>query len=287
MQVLPKIPNSIIKKIDTLIEQFLWNNKKAKIPLETLKCSSCNGGLRLVDLNVKDKALKISWIKRLCEDDSIANLAYQSLVPDLGQWIFDCNLNIRDIEHLKLSNPFWEDMLTAWCEMNYTTETSDQPIWYNSNIRINEKPIFNKKAFDKGLFRISQLFDQNQGRWISAKQASTDFELTVMEYNSTIVAIPKDIKTALVNKRLSTHQSRFANFVDRKDLSNYLYSSLIDQKDNTKLVKVKNKWELKLDQKLSAEKFTQHIIAMHKFTNITKFRSFHYRFMYRAIVTNI
>ena len=53
MMVLPIIPNSVVKKLDNLIRQFLWNGKKAKIAYNILQNPRTKGGLGLVNLKKK------------------------------------------------------------------------------------------------------------------------------------------------------------------------------------------------------------------------------------------
>ena len=202
---MPAVPKNIVKKIETLAEQFIWNNTKAKIPLETLKCDGVNGGLKLFDLTLRDKALKVGWVQTLISDPSVANLFHSSLstASAMKNWIFDCNLKSEDVYTLNIQNRFWEDMLKAWCDYNYNDGIEiDCPIWLNSQIRIENKPFFWKKAYDRGLFRVSQLYERNM--LISAKSAWENFSLTVMEYNALITAIPQKTKRLAKDSALKT-----------------------------------------------------------------------------------
>ena len=61
MQVLPLMPETVIKTVNNYISNFIWNGRKAKIGLKTLQLDKENGGATLVDLWERDKAMKISW----------------------------------------------------------------------------------------------------------------------------------------------------------------------------------------------------------------------------------
>ena len=84
MSVLPTIPQATVNKVEKLIEDFLWGkDKRPKIPTKVLQRPVDKGGLKLMDLSVKDDAIKISWIKTIHEDSTIAKAAYENVEPDL------------------------------------------------------------------------------------------------------------------------------------------------------------------------------------------------------------
>ena len=62
---LSSVPNSVIKELKKIQNHFLWNGKRAKIKHQTLCNSYENGGLQSVDIELKIKALQLSWIHRL------------------------------------------------------------------------------------------------------------------------------------------------------------------------------------------------------------------------------
>ena len=60
MMVLPIIPKKVIKNMENVMREFLWNGKKAKIALNILQNPKTQGGLNLVNLEKRDKALKVT-----------------------------------------------------------------------------------------------------------------------------------------------------------------------------------------------------------------------------------
>ena len=76
MMVLPTIPTKYISELNHMIREFIWDKKKPKISLKTLQGTTAMGGLKLVDLAVKDMSLKISWLPILHQDSQLAALAY-------------------------------------------------------------------------------------------------------------------------------------------------------------------------------------------------------------------
>ena len=282
MTVLPNLPEVIIKELEDEFRRFIWNGKKAKIALEVLQRSKEEGGLRLVDLRKKEKALKISWIQILEEDEKMANLAYEAISPILRQWIFDCNLNHKDVKWLKIGNKFWEQVLKAWCEIHYAPDNKqDQVIWYNSNIRIENKPFLWVESFKKGLWKISQLYEQ--GRLISIRLAEQKFGLSFIQLHALISSIPKGMRQGIEEGKRASLTSLYAELLDKKHLTGYVYNLLLREQG---LCRSKGKWELELDKIWSNKAFNRNFRNIYLVSNIAKYRSFQYRLLHRALVLN-
>ena len=279
MTVLPSIPEYMVKELETEFRKFIWNGKKAKISLKTLQAGKSSGGLGLVDLRIRDKALKISWIQILEQDETIANLAYEAIEPQMKQWIFDCNLSPKDVKVLNIKNQFWHDMLQAWCTYNFVeNKMGDQCIWYNSQIRIKNVPFFWSKIYEKGLFKVSQLF--HQGKLITFKEAERQYGLTYIELYAIFTALPKHLRQI----EPSEWQSNYAQLLDVKNITQKVYHTCTRMEDIVN--KTKNKWEQELNFSWSNKDFNTEIRNIYRVTNIPKFRSFQYRIMHRALVLN-
>ena len=137
MSALPIIPKYVITQFTKLTEKFIWNGKRPKIPLAKLQNARNQGGLNLVNLELKDKSLKVSWIPYLAQDEDMAKLAYNALNYALKEKIWSCNIKSLDIKTMFNSHNFWIDVLNSWSEYNYDDEPvclEGQIIWYNSLI---------------------------------------------------------------------------------------------------------------------------------------------------------
>ena len=70
MSVLPLLPQSIYKNFERLLLDFIWDGKRAKIPMEIVQGEKLQGGLGLFDIRKKDLALKINWIVRIQKSEA-------------------------------------------------------------------------------------------------------------------------------------------------------------------------------------------------------------------------
>ena len=286
LTVLPKLPQDLVNKIQNMFNEFLWGGRKAKIPLKILQGSKQTGGANLVNIEQREAALKISWIRTIKSDDKLAGLAYHFLVPELHEYIWQCNIDPADIDLFiaRDSNSFWYDVLTMWAQYNFTKDISkaSRIIWMNSLIRINDNPVLYKKCIRKGLLFSHQLY--RNGRLIGIKEA-TEFGLSILELNSLVAALPKlwkdDAKTG--NEFLGTN--RYAELVQKPKISNIVYRQLTDI--SGLLWSKSEQWSEEIGAPVSEADLVSSIKRIYCISNVPQVRSFHYRLLCRGLVLNM
>ena len=100
MSVLPPLADQYIVQLENLIEKFIWNGKKPKIPLKVLQLHKFRGGVGLANFRIKDDSLKASWVPRLHNDKMIAEICYSKLHYELLEDVWVCNLRSTDVKKL-------------------------------------------------------------------------------------------------------------------------------------------------------------------------------------------
>ena len=294
MMVLPSIPKVFVKNMENIIREYLWQGKKAKIALKVLQNSKKDGGLNLVNLTNKDKALKATWPQILYYEDEYAQLVYTILrCSTLKEGIWRCSINPTDVSKLGIKNKFWEDVLMAWCEYNFYIyrRVENQIIWFNSQIQIGKKLIFWKDVYDKGLLYVYQLF--GDGKFKDAERIQEEFGLPLMRYNSLKAAIPVEWKDFFLTTPKSVffplppHTYDLLVVGSLTNFSQKVYKYLADD-----ILLIHNKfmaWRKELGPQYEGvlTEFAGAHNDIYSLTNITKFRSFQYRLLQRGLVTNI
>ena len=132
---------------------------------EVLTGNKENGSGRLVNLAKRDRALKIEWIRKINTlDDPVLNfLAQYHLGLKIKEPVFwECNFCENDVHMFNCKTKFWEDLLKAWAEYNYSTpqtleEILNQVLWYNSNVKIAGRFVMNEKMYGKGVIYVKDL----------------------------------------------------------------------------------------------------------------------------------
>ena len=294
MMVLPIIPEVICKNLDNMIREYIWEGKKSKISYRILQNAKREGGLNLVNIRKKDIALKASWPLILEQEENYANLVYSIMrMKTIKADIWRCSLHPKDVNKMGIQNEFWRDVLQSWCTFNYyyLRRTDNQLIWYNSEIRIKGKPFFWRDVYIRGLKYVFQLFENNQFK--SFDQVQHEYGLTRLRFNSLKAAIPKEWKMFFLSHQpmISYMPVMMHNFdcfkVQGAKVSSMVYKYLQD--DRMLLHNKFMKWYQELGEDVfgGVSGYAQSHCDIYSVTNITKFRSFQYRLMQRALVTNI
>ena len=281
MYILPNLTKATVKRLDKIVEDFIWDGRKPKIPLKKLQ-NKAKGGLGLVDFEIKEAALKVSWVHYLNmgTDLFMNEMAYCNLSPILREQIWMCNINESDICKIKNNNEFWVQVWATWLKFYYTEDrTTDQCIWYNSHIRIQSKPVMWKKPFRKGLCTINQIYDD--GKFVSFEHTEEEYGLTVMQFNALKAAIKKGnfVKGDQRQKEKLEHY-----YATSKPVRLYYITCATrnDLQFNTYI-----QWQVRLQSNILYDDFLQLFALVNVVTNSTKLRSFQYRLLNLAIVLNI
>ena len=287
MTVLPIIDTKYINKLNQVISQFIWNKGQPKIALKTLQCNKSDGGLGLVSLKTRDLALKASWVKTIETDAFLQEFAYRSLCPKLRKTIWYCNIKPDDV--LKcFKESFWRDVLYAWACINFDYHgqefVNSQYLWYNSNIKIGGKPFIFVNAAKEGLMQVEQMFTPN-GEVIPSNILCPWFNLTTMQYNGLITAIPKNWKTMLKKRETKTNDIfLYDKFITNKKCVAFYYNMI--NMNYTSMFKCYEKWKEKHNLELEFNEFQECYLNLYKTTNHPKLRSFQYRLLNNAVILN-
>ena len=182
-------PKNFAKEVNNIVFDFIWKQKPPKIKKTTLIKKKLDGGLEMKDFVLLDKALKLTWIKRLCSDsDAPWKYIPKSFLSSVGGTeLFKCNY---DYKRLDLSNhlpEFYKQIINYWQEIASTTphsknEVLSQIIWNNRFIMINKKMVYLPRWHEAGVKQISDLFDEYENR---------------LQYHSLISTIPQRWKKLL------------------------------------------------------------------------------------------
>ena len=254
---------------------------------ETLTLSKYEGGIGLCNLKVKGKSLKTTWVKILAKEEKLSNICYENFCPYLTEAIWSCNLHPKDVKYV-CQDPFWMDVLSAWSEYKQKadeiSEPQDQIIWYNSSIRVQNKPF----VWRKGLMDIDQLFER--GFFLSNESAKERFGITIMEYNALKSAIPQDWINYLKKNSMKSEPKKpkklfYESAVNNVALSRQVYKALLSDGENV-LEELCIKWAMDLDFIIDIETIRSAFKDIYLVTNVPKYRSFQYPILHRSLVTN-
>ena len=107
------IPEQLIQEINSIIFNFIWDGKPAKIKKLTIIGEKNQGGLRMTDFNIMNKALKVAWIQRINSE----NGASWKIIPEIAlkkhgglTFLIKCNYDVNTLQTNNLP-PFYHEIL--------------------------------------------------------------------------------------------------------------------------------------------------------------------------------
>ena len=130
---LPNPTQDILKKVSELIFTFIWNSPVHRVIKELLQKDFCEGGIKMINLNLFILALKTTWVRKLfrteCKWDNIlfSTINQEQLFNFGNGYISYIKENVK--------NKFWKNVFHAWYtfmdkEENFTWEYfSSSPLW--------------------------------------------------------------------------------------------------------------------------------------------------------------
>ena len=195
LQVLPYIPEPIFTKIESAIEHFIWNGKRPKIILQSLKKEKWQGSLGLVDLHTKHESLLINWVIVTQNNYQCLNLAKYFLGCQVeNNLIWKFNLSPRHVEKHFCHCGFWYYVLRAWSTHNFQIPQNgenirQQIVWYNSNITIKGDILLPLPGFSTQL-TINDLADNKTFFSVKDFQEARNTTVNWLHYQSLVQAIP-------------------------------------------------------------------------------------------------
>ena len=68
---LPRPPNNFLEKITQECFNFIWNGKRDRIKRKVMVKKVEDGGVEMIDINCFEKALKLTWMKRILQPRNI------------------------------------------------------------------------------------------------------------------------------------------------------------------------------------------------------------------------
>lgn len=288
MSVLCTMKTHQFTKIKTIIKNFLWDGGKPKMALEKLYNVKEYGGLKLINLEAKDQALKTQWVSTIKNFEKIQTLSNQFL-PPIGQDFWLCNTKTSDIANI-ISQGFWRDVAEAWSKVNWydptnPTQIAAQPLWFNSRIKIQNKLVYFENAHKSGIFFIYNIWNSTTNQFLEYPHLVHIYgqSISFLEYYGLIAAIPsqwiKELKTT--RHIVDSYQLYYENFNSKQTAT--VYVNIVSKKET--LRKLHQKWQTKIQTNIHYDQFLECFDDINQLVYSTKMRNFQFRFLHRIIFT--
>ena len=154
------LPEWALNQINQMITNFIWSSKVSKIARKTLIADYELGGLKLVDVECKKKALRMKVILKYLFDKSDYGWKYlfrYYLNSVMGTGDFTLLMQLKK-PMLETLPDFYKEVLLAHAEylenVDYVCESinviRELPIFLNKKVRYNDQVLYNKTFIEAG-----------------------------------------------------------------------------------------------------------------------------------------
>ena len=120
----------------------------------------------MLDLSSSNRTLKVKWVQRYLDPHNRGKwkLFVESSLTDHNiNLLLQGNLYSDDVDSMRIEEPFTKELIETWSLMNFKTHFSnfgETPIWYNSLIRIDNKPIHYCNWSSAGVYLVRDLLGE-------------------------------------------------------------------------------------------------------------------------------
>ena len=211
MYILSPLPtnHNAIGEIHNILFNFLWDGKGDKIKRDIMISDYENGGLRMIDIKLFNKALKLSWIKKYLDTENHGKwklLFDLQLRPFGGEAIFRGNLSKKDLaKYITISDAFALKLQT-FTDIRYEGSISSieqfkaQSLWQTSLTRVGNRPICYRSWYSKGVKNVCHLIrDETSYLSFSDFKERYNIKTNFLTFQGVISAIKSLLKTYDVN----------------------------------------------------------------------------------------
>ena len=293
MKVLPSPNMAFFAEMERCFKNFIWEEKKPKIIISQLEKDIAEGGLRLTNLSVLNKALKITWIPKIVKEEGLWQDLFESSIVSNRKniWMQDL-LSLHKMKR-KVKNLFWKEVISAW--VSYKEISIDEidvrtfPIW-NSHFLQNSNIIMKKNEFKKrGLVYINDLLtDMGELMGYDNFQETYFLNINFVDFYSLMHSIPRPWKTEILQQKYKiigqVTQTCLEETLTMKKVCKETYWKIMDT------IKPKrnflNKWSEYFQTQITEKEMSEYFTLNFLCTNENKMRSFQYKILQRSLTTN-
>ena len=292
---LPNPPEQILTQLQNHSFKFIWSGGSEKIKRTTMYNAYENGGFRVPNIKLFCMAQKVTWIKRILDDNNVTDwktLFLTDVEKKGGNLIWLSNE--ANPTFLKSLNSFWRDVYISWKTLTKENdETSidprNQTLYYNKFIRIGGRAIYFMNWHSKGLTHVNDITNEN-GDFLSWGEMSQKYNIQneAFRYISLINAVPKNWKKRIKQSGTNLNNTIDSNIQKLRSLkkpSRFFYLNCI-QSIATKPSKAWKKWENYLGHNISEIEWKAYFSSPYKVTKSTKLWIFQQKILHKILPTN-
>ena len=284
---LPNPPDHEIDKIQKLVYDFVWENKRDKISRKVSNKNMLQGGLGIPNIKEYIKSLKISWIRKL----KYSNSKWKYIILSAHPQIQNIDSLGPQFPIIKIkSNNFWINVFQAYADLSNKIsikkceELLAERIFYNEKFKLDKKTFFYSQWFDKGVYCLGHFITED-GKFLLYNEFCNKYNINTdfLTYAGCIDTLKKYLRSNKLEIKSNSPLDNSANWKLIQSVSKgarTFYDVLMQS--NTK-PNCCAKWENKLNGSLNWKTIFKKV----KIIPNIKIKWFQTRILHRILGTNI
>ena len=285
--LLPNPPGDFVDKLQKMCYSFVWNDKQDRIARNVVVKQITEGGLCLPDIKQHISALKLTWIRKLCNTNHkwknilLANHPFLNRLQHIGPNFAD---KLRD------GNSFWADVFRVYKTFYYKVEPRNdtqvlaEPIMQNNRVRIGDRPLNYQHWLNKDVYNISH-FITNTGKFMKYTDFKTKYDINVnhITFLGCVSTLKKYIRgnNLILSKNACSESHAALQTILSITKGTKLYYQILTA-DDTKL-KCCSKWEKKVNYDINWKECFRKVQKIQEIS----LKWFQLKIIHRIVATNI
>ena len=281
---LPTPKKETFNKLENVFREFIWNHKPSKFRKGIFQSPLEWGGLKMINLETFDKALKLSWIKRLKNEKD--GWEYFPRYYNIHKVIMFGDKYPQKIIS-NIDNNFWADVARATILLHQKTTVINNnpyniPLWFNSGISIS----FNKNWYQKGFTRLSDILNVDGDLLSREEMLERGLTINFLNYEK----IRYDISCLTLTKKRNDMHGPYLPYIlfsigYNTKCRAKIYDLLMDF-DQSIIQQVQNKWEEILTEDIPYNMVRKAFRDIGKMKEGPYIKYVHFKILHGRIVTN-
>lgn len=154
----------VVKLVNKLAFQFIWRKKRERIKRTVLISNIDHGGLNAPHFQTMVNTARLKWVNKLTDNtEALWKVILEKYLDKVNVNLYVLlysNFNMKSTGLDKAILPeFYKEMLKLWSDVGNTLQMDKSNlIWYNREIRVNERSLFYKELFTAGAWYITDLY---------------------------------------------------------------------------------------------------------------------------------
>lgn len=284
---LPDPSEKFLSDLNNFFFKFLWDGKCNKIKRTVTYQSYQYGGLKMLDIVNFTSALKLTWLQRILKcEGKVTKL----LFTECKCWkdIMSNGLEFVDSIIKKTKNAFWINVLkhykilTNRCKPSSSNELLSECLYYNPNIKRDNKCLFMKQWYENGIKYIGHLIGATGYLTCNEFEAKyPNVKTNFLVYNGIIEAIKsyQEKHKIKIDTEFNKTDLPIAWRILSKNSTKSIYNALIHQEIPLKCTE---KWSKETGTEVDTHLLFTNIL---KTTKDKQLRWLQYRIIYRILPT--